>query len=134
MAMLSSEQLSIIAEVGDLHERRGEAWLEKDAEGYLSFYWDDATIFAVRERTNLPNLRRWLLPLLEAGGGPLSMSLPPANDIVISSLGDAATTSYEWGQRFRTADAVESDRLYYETNVWYRRNGIWKIIRIHVTT
>jgi ketosteroid isomerase-like protein len=133
MTTPSSDELSIIAEVRHAHNRRGQTWLKRDAEAYLSFYWDDAMLFAVGERTSLPQLRAWLLPLLAAGGGPVSMNLPPADDIVISGLGDAATTSYAWGQRFRTADGAEPDRSYYETNVWYRRNAIWRIIRMHLT-
>ena len=71
------------------------------------------------------------MALLEAGGGPLSIELPPVDDIVISSGGDAATTIFEWRARYRSADGIDTDRSYYETDVWYRRNGIWKIIRMH---
>jgi len=61
------------------------------------------------------------------------LTLPPAENIVVSALCDAATTSYEWSQRFRAEDRTESDRKYYEMNVWYQRNEIWKIIRMFST-
>ncbi|QIG49005.1 nuclear transport factor 2 family protein [Nordella sp. HKS 07] len=131
---MNAEELAIIAEVRELHRRRGEDWLRREPELYLSYYWNDAVIFAVGERTTLPDLRKWWLAVLEVGGGPLSIDLPPADDIVISALGDAATTSFEWRQRFRAADGAEWDRSYCETNVWYRRNDIWKIVRMHITT
>jgi Domain of unknown function (DUF4440) len=112
---------------------RGEAWLARDSEGFLSYFWDDVEIFGMGERTNLPGVRRWLLPILQAGGGPLELKLPPADNIVVSTLCDAATTSYEWSQRFRAEDGAESDRKYYEMNVWYLRKDSWKIIRMHWT-
>src|SRR4051812_44040260 len=115
----SGRQMSDISRIQEAHKLRGEAWLKKDAEGYLSFYWDDAMIFALGERTNVRDLRRWLLGLLQAGGGPLSMRLPPADDIVLSAQADAATTGYEWQQEFRDAEGDVSDRRYFETNVWY---------------
>src|SRR5689334_10058250 len=103
---MNAEELAA-AEVSELHRKRGEVWLRREPELYLSYYWDDAVIFALGERTTLPDLRKWWLEVLEAGGGPLSIDLPPADDIVISTLGDAATTSFEWRQRFRAADGVE---------------------------
>jgi ketosteroid isomerase-like protein len=129
----NGKRAQIVAEIGELHRKRGEDWVGRQAEAYLSFYWDDAVIFAVDKRMTLAELRRAFVALLEAGGGPLMIDLPPVDDIVISSRGDAATTSFEWRSRSRSADGVDTDRLAYETNVWYRRNGIWKIIRMHLT-
>jgi ketosteroid isomerase-like protein len=113
--------------------KRGEDWVHRKAEAYLSYYWDNALLFAVDGQMTLADLRREFVALLAAGGGPLSIELPPIDDIVISSGGDAATTSFEWRARARSADGTETDRSYYETDVWYRRNGTWKIIRMHLT-
>jgi ketosteroid isomerase-like protein len=133
-AVLSDEQRTlIVSEIGGLHRKRGEVWLQRQAEAYLSYYWDDAILFAVEERMTLADLRRAFVALLEAGGGPLSIELPAVDDIVISNGGDAATTSFEWRARSRSEDGIDTDRSYFETDVWYRRNGLWRIIRMHLT-
>ena len=81
---------------------------------------------------NLTVKRQAVIAEFEAGGGPLTIDLPSAEDIAISSAGDAATTAFDWRARIRSADGIVSDRSYYETDVWYRRNGIWKIICMHL--
>jgi ketosteroid isomerase-like protein len=124
---------TIITLITGLHSKRGQAWLRRDFEGYLSCYWDDAILFTVDERITVAELRRKLVLLLEAGGGPLELNLPPPADIMVSSEADAITTGYEWSARSQSEDGVVFDRSYHETNVWYRRDGIWKIIRMHLT-
>jgi ketosteroid isomerase-like protein len=125
---------AIRSEIAAVHELRGRVWLERDAEGYLSNYWDEAVLVVDGSRTRLPELRQWLHSTLAAGGGSLDLDLPAVDDIAVNPLGDAVTTIFEWRQRFRTADGEVSDRTYCETNVWYRRDGVWKIIRMHITT
>ena len=133
VALSDSDRSQIIAEINELHKRRGEDWVRRQADAYLSYYWDDAILFTVEERMTIADLRREIIAVLEAGGGPVSIDLPEVDDIVISSAGDAATTCYPWRARIQSENGLESDRTYYETNVWYRRNETWKIIRMHVT-
>src|SRR5262245_4682112 len=133
--LLSSEdkRAEIVAEISELHRKRGEDWVRRQAEAYLSYYWDDAILFTVQERMTRADLRREFVALLEAGGGPLTIELPDVDDIVISSDGDAATTTFEWRARTRSGDGIDTDRSYYETDVWYRRDRVWKIVRMHLT-
>jgi ketosteroid isomerase-like protein len=125
---------AVKAEIAAVHARRGDVWLKRDAEGYLSNYADDALLVVDGSLLGLPALGSWLHATLAAGGGSLSMNLPPADNVAVSPKGDAATTVFQWGQRFRTAEGEVSDRTYVETNVWHRLNGAWKIVRMHITT
>jgi ketosteroid isomerase-like protein len=132
--LLSDDQRTlIVAEISELHGKRGEDWVRRKADAYLSYYWDDAILFAVDERMTLADLRRAFVALLQAGGGPLTIELPDVDDIVISNGGDAATTTFTWRARSRSEEGIDTDRSYYETDVWYRRDGVWKIIRMHLT-
>jgi ketosteroid isomerase-like protein len=130
---LETQQTIVADEIRELHRARGDAWVRREVEAYLSHYWDEAVIFAVDSRAGVDDLRRSLHSVIAAGGGPLTINLPDADDIVISAGGDAATTIYEWRSCYRMLDGISYDRLSYETNVWYRRDGIWKIIRMHLT-
>jgi ketosteroid isomerase-like protein len=130
---LSVDQLLIIGEIQQLHLERGEAYVRREVERYLSYYWDDAIVFGVDGRASVAEMRSSFVTVLQAGGGPLSIDLPPADDIVISTQGDAATASYNWRSTFRASDGITSDRLSYETNVWYQRSSVWRIIRMHLT-
>lgn len=130
----ATNRRTIRTKINSAHKRRAKIWIEGDEEAYLSYYWDDAILVVDGHTITIPEFRRWIHATLAAGGGSLAMHLPPLGDIAISSLGDAVTTIFNWGQRFRTAEGEVSDRSCFETNVWYQKNGMWKIIRLHLTT
>src|SRR5262245_20359101 len=122
-----------LREIRSLHEQRGKVWLERRADDYLRFYWDDAALFIFDHSLTLEDMRNWLVPFFANGGGPIAVEIPPVRDILLSESGDAATTSYQWKTRSRNAEGVVFDRVNFETDVWYRRNGIWRVIYAHVT-
>lgn len=128
------DEREIRSSIQSAHERRGRIWQERDADGYLAYYWDDAVLVADGNRIAIPAFREWVQATFNAGGGSLDFHLPTLEDIEVSPLGDAVTTTFEWRQRFRTAEGEISDRSCIETNVWYRRSESWKIIRLHLTT
>ena len=84
-------------------------------------------------RMTIGDMRGWLVPLIAAGGGPLTLDLPAADDIIVSESGDAATTNFRWKTRSRNEEGVVFDRINFETDIWYRRNGVWKVIGLHLT-
>ena len=124
---------AVISEIRELHRRRGEIWLERQPKRYLEFYWDDAVLFIFDHRMTIGDMRGWLVPLIAAGGGPLTLDLPAADDIIVSESGDAATTNFRWKTRSRNDEGVVFDRINFETDIWYRRSGVWKVICLHLT-
>lgn len=125
------DQERIAAEIQDVHSRRADAWLRHDAQGYLSFYWDDATLFSSGVLLNYAELRQRITAFFDGGGGAVSMNLGPIDALAISPDGDAVTLSLAWNQRYRNLDGTEVDQSLCETDVWYRRDGVWKIISVH---
>jgi len=123
---------SAMSEIPALHKRRGDALLQRQPEQYLAFHWDDAVLFIFDHRMSFDEMRR-RLPLLAAGSEAITVVLPSVDDLAISESGDAATTSFQWKTRIRNSKGVLIDRVNYETDVWYRRNGIWKIVCMHLT-
>jgi ketosteroid isomerase-like protein len=70
-----------------------------------------------------------------AGGGKtLEFQIADPDRIAFSAAGDAATVSYPWRERFRYGDGRVTDTEFYETNVWYRREGEWRLVHLHLTT
>jgi len=126
-------QREVFEKIDTLHRTRGEVWLRHDAEAYLSFYWEDALIFSVGERMTLAEMRQGVVAQFASGAGPVSLQLPPLTAVAIGEAGDAALTSFAWSYRGRSAEGVETDRSNYETDVWYRREGVWKLIHMHLT-
>jgi ketosteroid isomerase-like protein len=51
--------------------------------------------------------------------------------IQVSPHGDAAVASYQAVARTRTPGKASQDERFYETDVWFKRAGVWKIVEIH---
>jgi hypothetical protein len=62
----------------------------------------------------IADMRGWLVPLIAAGGGPLTLELPEADDIIVSESGAAATTNFRWKTRSRNAEGIVFDRISFE--------------------
>jgi ketosteroid isomerase-like protein len=123
---------SPISAIRELHEERREALLQRQPEPFAACYWDDSVLFIFDHRMTFDQLRR-RLPFLAAGSEAITVEFPPLDEIVVSESGDAATTSFQWRTRIRDSEGIVFDRVHYETVVWYRRNGTWKIISMHLT-
>jgi ketosteroid isomerase-like protein len=123
---------SAISAIRELHGERRDALLQRQAEPYSASFWDDSVLFVFDHRMTYDQMRR-RLPLLAAGSEAITVEFPPLDEIAISESGDAATTSFQWKTRIRNSEGIVFDRVHYETDVLYRRNGTWKIICMHLT-
>ena len=121
-----------IAAIRKLHRERRDALLQRQPEPFAACYWDDAVLFIFDHRMTFDQLRR-RLPLLAAGSEAITVEIPPLDEILVSETADAATTSFQWKTRIRNSEGTVFDRVHYETDVWYQRNGSWKIICMHLT-
>jgi ketosteroid isomerase-like protein len=128
-----ADNSSIRSEILKINKDRCDAWLQRNADRYLSFYWGDALIFIGQSTTTVEKWRGALKLLFEAGGGAVKFELGSIDYMVFSPEGDAVTTSFSFSQRFRDADDVEGDQRWHETDTWYRHDGTWKLAAIHAT-
>jgi ketosteroid isomerase-like protein len=132
MSLSPGDTASSIAAIRELHRKRREALLQRQPEPFAACYWEDSVLFIFDHRMTFDQLRR-RLPLLAAGSEAITVEIPPLDEILVSETADAATTSFQWKTRIRNSEGTVFDRVHYETDVWYRRNGIWKIICMHLT-
>ena len=118
-------------EVNRCHRQRIEAWLKGDLAAYMSYYWPDALIIIDRTRFSLMELRESAAAEL-AARRRIGIDAPDLDAMAISEMGDAVTVSFPWSQRVTGADGNEITESYHETDVWYRRDGTWKLVAIHL--
>ena len=132
MSLSPGNPASPLDAIRKLHRERREALLQRQPEPFAACYWDDSVLFIFDHRMTFDQLRR-RLPFLAAGSEAVTVEFPPLDEIAVSESEDAATTSFQWKTRIRNSEGVVFDRVHYETDVWYRRNGTWKIISMHLT-
>jgi ketosteroid isomerase-like protein len=106
------------------------AYTNNDVESYFGFYADDATVYFFGARQDISAYHEEWTALMAAGGGveknemsDLQVQLMPSGDVAI------ATSFID--NRTRAADGTTSTSRAFETDVWQKIDGEWKIISLH---
>lgn len=122
------------AELRQAIRRKDDAYRTGDIPGYLKAYASDITVFFAGTLMTFDEMRRLMADQFAGGGKTLDFQIADPDNIQFSDGADAAIVSYPWRERFRYGDGRETDTEYHETNVWYRRNGEWRLVHIHLST
>jgi ketosteroid isomerase-like protein len=128
------EPMDIMDELRKAIRRKNDAYRAGDIAGYFKAYAPDISVYFAGSLMNFEEMRRLTEAQFAGGGKLLEYQIADSDHIAVSAAGDAATVSYPWRERFRFGDGRVTDTEYYETNVWYRRNGEWRMVHIHITT
>jgi ketosteroid isomerase-like protein len=67
---------------------------------------------------------------IQSGGGVESVQLSDMH-VQIDPSADTAVASYLLRVKTRSAKAVVSDENFQESDVWFKRNGAWKVVHLH---
>lgn len=107
------------------------AYANNDVEAYFGLYADNATAyFGDGERVDMAAYHKMWTELMQAGGG---VELNEMSNIQVQVMpgGNVAITTSFIDNRTRAADGTKSTSKAYETDVWQRIDGQWKIISLH---
>lgn len=106
------------------------AYANNDVEKYFSFYADDATVFFGGERVDVDAYHEMWTGLIEAGGG---VELNEMSDLRVQVLpgGEAAVSTSFIDNRTRSPDGSTTSSKAFETDVWQKVDGEWKIVSLH---
>ncbi|MEX0827779.1 MAG: nuclear transport factor 2 family protein [Haliea sp.] len=106
------------------------AYANNDVETYFDFYADGASVYFYGARQDVAAYHEEWIDLVEAGGGvelnemsDLQVQLMPGRDVAVA-------TSFV-DNRTRAPDGTTSTVRAFETDVWQKINGEWKIISLH---
>ena len=67
----------VISEIESIQRKRIDALVKRDVDGYVSFYWPDAVLFVNDRQITVAEFHRGLGALVHAGGGCVSIDVPP---------------------------------------------------------
>ena len=107
-----------------------QAYERNDLEEYFSYYADDVTQWFESGRAGLADYKKSWHELIEGGGGVEKNALSDIR-IQVSPGGDAAVATYIVDVVTRQADGKKTKERAFETDVWYKRDGKWKIVHLH---
>jgi ketosteroid isomerase-like protein len=124
----SSVESEIRAAAADFND----AYATNDVARYFSYYADDAVVYFFGQRQDMKEYERGWNELMKAGGGVEKNELSQKIFQVLPG-GKAAVASYFVHNVTRSPEGEKSDARAYETEVWQKIEGEWKIVNLHYT-
>ena len=121
------------SEHADLHnaiKAFDDAYTNNDVETYFSFYADDATVYFYGARQDVDAYHVEWTAMMEAGGGVEKNEMSDLQ-VQVMPCGDIAIATSFIDNRTRAPDGAMSDSRAFETDVWQKIDGEWKIISLH---
>lgn len=123
---------SAAAEVRAAVEAFNGAYGGNRVEEYFSYYVDDAALYFYGERQSVSAYHEEWAETISAGGRVEKNEL---SDIQVRVLagGSAAVASYFVDYAMRAPDGSVSTARAFESDVWQKIDGEWKIVSLHYT-
>jgi ketosteroid isomerase-like protein len=116
-------------QIRDLEKGVNGAYAANDLKQYFSYYAPDLRALYPEGPTTLPAYVKSWTGFINKGG-----KIEAFNDhdmvVQISPASDAAVASYQATVKTREPDGRVHTDSFSETDVWYHRNGTWKIVEI----
>ena len=108
------------------------AYATNDTDTYFDYYAESATVFYSGDRQDLAAYAESWPKFMEAGGGVEKNEM---SDLVVQVLpgGDVAVSTAFIDNITRSPDGSKNVIRAFETDVWQKIDGKWKVISLHYT-
>lgn len=129
---VADQHSAVEAEVRAAVKAFNGTYASNDVDGYFSHYADDAMLYFYGARQMVSAYHEEWAAMVDAGGAVEKNEL---SDIQVRVLpgGNAAVASYFIDYRLRTPDGKVSGAKAFETDVWQKIDGAWKVVSLHYT-
>lgn len=130
LAATAADDDAIENEVRAATEDFNDAYRNNDIERYFSYYAEGAVVYWFGERQDLDAYYEEWRTMIEAGGGVETNEL---TDHVFQVLadGEVVVASYFVHNVTRSPDGSKTAGNYYESEVWEKIDGKWKVVNLH---
>ena len=118
------------AEVTAAAKAFNTAYATNDVDTYFGFYTEDAVLFFYGARQPVAAYRKEWTASIEAGGG---VEKNETSDVHIQMMpsGDVAVVSSFVDNRTRSEGGETSTVKAYETEIWQKIDGKWRVVGLH---
>ena len=123
--------LSAATEVKNATIAFNKAYESNDVEGYFNMYADDAMLYFYGNRWKVSTYYDyWKNSMVGAGGG-VEKSTALDIQVMVAPGGNTAVVGSFIENRSRSPEGNINEEKGYETEVWQKIDGAWKIISLH---
>jgi ketosteroid isomerase-like protein len=130
LSAAADHHASTDAEVIAAVEAFNAAYANNEVDAYFDFYAPDASVYFYGERQDLGAYRDEWAAMVAAGG---SVEKNELSDLRVQVMpgGDVAVASYFVDYRLRLPDEEISASRAFESEVWRKTDGEWKLVHLH---
>lgn len=125
-----AQQSQAEKEILDLEHKMNDIYAANDLPNYFAYYAPDFTQWLPEGRTDLPQYEKQWTAFIHGGGRIESNEISDMH-VQIGPAADTAVASYLAHVKTRSQKGKVSDEEFHETDVWFKRNGTWKIVHLH---
>jgi ketosteroid isomerase-like protein len=125
-----AQQSSGEKEILDLEEKMNAAYAANDLPTYFAYYADDFTQWLPEGRTDLPQYKKEWTEFIHHGGKIESDQISDMH-VQVNPAGDTVVASYLLHVRTRSPKGEVSDEDFQESDVWFKRDRVWKVVHLH---
>ncbi len=118
------------ADIRQLEQEFNAAYAANDLDKYFGYYSDDAILWFQEGRTDIPSYKKEWTAYIKSGAR-IEVGTTSDMHVRISPLGDTAIASYLLHLKTVEADKKVTDKVFQETDVWFKTAGGWKITYVH---
>jgi ketosteroid isomerase-like protein len=130
VSVMADHHAATEAEVRDSVTAFNAAYAENRIDEYFSYYADDAVVYFYGARQDLDAYyAEW--KAMDAAGGGVEKNEMSDLRIQLMPGGDVAVASYFVDYRFRSPEGDISAAKAFETEVWQKIEGAWKVVNLH---
>ena len=131
-AALAAHHESAEDEVRAAAEAFNTAYATNDIEGYFGRYAENATVYYFGARQDMSAYHKEWSAMMDAGGG---VEVNEMSDIVIQMMpsGEVAIVTSFIDNQTRSPEGEVSTVRAFETDVWQKIDGEWKVVSLHYT-
>jgi len=127
---MAADHSSVKAEVMEAAAAFDAAYASNDVETYFGFYTDDAVVYFYGARQKVSDYKEEWTALIKAGGGVEKNEMSDLHVQVMPS-GDVAIMTSFIDNRTRAEDGTMTTVRGFETDIWQKIDGAWKVVGLH---
>lgn len=116
--------------IRDLEDKMNAVYAANDLPSYFAYYADDFTQWLPEGRTDLPQYKKMWTAFIQSGGR-IEAAQPSDMHIQIGPSGDTVVASYLLHVATRSPKGEVNNEDFQESDVWFKRNGSWKVVHLH---
>jgi ketosteroid isomerase-like protein len=117
-------------QIRELEDKVNGAYAANDLPAYFSYYAADFSQWLPEGRSDLPTYQKEWTGFIHGGGRVESASYSDLH-IQVGPSSDTAVASYILHVRTRSAKGEVSEEDNQESDVFFKRGGVWRIVFLH---